>query len=76
MDFTEVTRIRLWKDGQEDSPLDAKNPYWINVRLVADNGNPANEIPLKEGYFELTLPKSLFEDNPTITVSWIDFYRN
>jgi hypothetical protein len=69
-------RVRLWKDGQEDRPLDAKSPYWIDVRIFGAAGKPANEIPLNDGYFELTLPKTLFEDNPTITMSWIDFYRN
>ena len=37
---------------------------------------PAKEIPLKGGYFELPLPRALFEGNPkSITVSWIDYYR-
>ncbi len=68
--------IRLWKDGQEDSTLDNKSPFWIDVRFLDGNGKPAKEIPLKDGYFELPLPKTLFEDNPKITLGWIDFYRN
>ena len=69
--------VRLWKDGKEDAPLDAKSPYWMEVRIVGDDGKPAKEIPLKGGYFELPLPGVLFEGNPkSITVSWIDFYRN
>ena len=37
----------------------------------------AKELPLKDGYFEMTLPRAFFEGNPmTITVAWIDFYRN
>jgi len=69
--------VRLWKDGKEDTPLDAKSPYWMMVRSLGGDGKAAKEIPLKDGYFELTLPKALFEGNPTsITVSWIDFYRN
>lgn len=69
-------RVRLWKDGQEDRPLDANSPYWIDIHIVGGDGNPAKEIPLKEGYFALTLPGALFKDNPTITVSWINFYRS
>ena len=38
---------------------------------------PAKDIPLKDGYFELQLPKAFFKDNPkSITVNWIDFYQN
>jgi hypothetical protein len=69
--------VRLWKDGKEDAPLDAKSPYWIEVRIVGGDGQPAKELPLKGGYFELPLPKAMFEGNPkSITVNWIDFYRN
>jgi len=68
---------RVWKDGKEDSPLDAKSPYWIDVRILGDDGKAAKEIPVKDGYFEMVLPKAFFEGNPkSITVSWIDFYRN
>ena len=69
--------VRLWKNGREDEPLDAKSPYWIGTRIVGGNGKPAKKIPLQDGYFEMVLPKALFEGNPTtITVNWIDFYRN
>lgn len=69
--------LRLWKDGKEDVPLDAKSSYWIDLRIFDRDGEPAKEIPLKDGYFELRLPKALFEENPkSITVEWIDFYRN
>ena len=69
--------VRLWKDGKEDAPLDAKSPYWMEIRIVGGDGKPAKEIPLKDGYFEMPLPKAFFEGNPkSITVNWIDFYRN
>ena len=69
-------QVRQWKDGNEAAPLDEKSPYWIGVRILGDDGAPAKEIPLK-GYFELRLPPALFEKNPkSITVHWIDFYRN
>ena len=70
-------KVRLWKDGKEDSPLDAKSPYWMSIRMVGNDGKPAKAIPLKDGYFEMAMPKSFFEGNPKeITLSWIDFYRN
>ena len=38
---------------------------------------PTTTIPLMDGYFEMQLPRAFLEGNPkTITVSWIDFYRN
>jgi hypothetical protein len=70
------TQVRLWKDGNEDAPLDDKSPFWMDVRIVGSDGKPARELPLKDGYFEVTLPRALFEANPkSITLSWIDFYR-
>lgn len=70
-------KVRLWKDGQEDSPLDAKCPYWMEIRMVGGDGKLAKVIPLKAGYIEMQLPKAFFEGNPkSITVNWIDFYRN
>lgn len=69
--------VRLWKDGKENMPLDAKSPYWMEVRILGGDGKLAKEIPLKDGYFEMPLPKAFFEGNPkSITVHWIDFYRN
>lgn len=68
--------FRVWKDGKEDAPLDAKGPYWIDVRMVGGDGQRAKEISLKGGYFELPLPRAMFEGNPkAITVGWIDFFR-
>ncbi len=70
-------RVRLWKDGKEDCPLDAKSPFWMEIRMVGGDGKPAKNIPLKDGYFEMQLPKAFFEGNPkAFTVNWIDFYRN
>ncbi len=69
-------KVRLWKDGKEDSPLDSKSPYWTEIRMFSDDGKPTTTIPVKDGYFEFRLPKALFEDNPkSITINWIDFYR-
>jgi hypothetical protein len=70
-------KVRLWKDGKEDTPLDTKGPYWTEIQMVGSDGKPAKTIPLKDGYFEMQLPKAFFEGNPkSITLNWIDFYRN
>jgi hypothetical protein len=67
----------VWKDGKEDAPLDEKSPLWTDIRIVGGDGEPAKELPLKDGFFEMALPKALFEGNPkSITLNRIDFYRN
>ncbi len=69
-------RVRLWMDGTEDSPLDAKSPFWMEISMNGDDGKPLKTIPLKNGYFQIQLPRAFFEDNPkSITINWIDFYR-
>ena len=70
------TKVRLWKDGKEDAPLDENSPFWITFRIVGGDGKPARELPLEDGYFEVALPRAFFEGNPkAITLNWIDFYR-
>jgi hypothetical protein len=70
-------KMRQWKDGKEDAPLDAKSPLWMEIQMLTNGGKPAKEIPLRDGYFEVALPRAFFADNPkSITISWIDFYRN
>ena len=69
-------RVRLWRDGKEDAPLDEGSPFWMDIRIIGGDGRPARELPLKDGYFEMTLPRVFFEGNPkSITLDWIDFYR-
>jgi hypothetical protein len=69
--------VRLWKDGKEDTPLNQKSPFWMDVRILDRDGKPTKTIPLRDGYFEMRLPKMFFDGNPrSITVNWLDFYRN
>ena len=68
--------VRLWKDGQEEVPLDSQSPYWMEVEMIGVDGQLTTVVPLKDGYFEIVLPKALFEGNPkSVTINWIDFYR-
>ena len=49
----------------------------MDIRILTSKDKPAKVLPLKNGYFEMTLPKAFFEGNPkSITLNWIDFYRN
>jgi hypothetical protein len=69
-------QVRIWKGGKEDEPLDEKSPWWMDIRTVGGDGKPAKKLPLKNGCFEVTLPRAFFEGNPqSITLSWVDFYR-
>jgi hypothetical protein len=71
------TKVRMWKDGKEDAPLDEKDALRMGVRIVGGDGKPAKELPLKDGYFEVALPPAFFEGDPkSITLNWIDFYRD
>lgn len=64
---------RIWKDGKEDAPLDEKSPFWMDIRIVGGGGGDA----AKDGYFEMALPKAFLEGQPkSVTLNWIDFYRN
>jgi hypothetical protein len=57
--------------------LESQSPHWMELRILARDGKPAQAIPLKDGYFEMALPKAFLEGNPkSITINWIDFYRN
>lgn len=68
---------RIWKDNAESVLLDEKSPYWLDLRMIGSDGKPTGAIPLKDGYFEICLPKRFFDGNPpSITVDWIDFFRS
>jgi hypothetical protein len=69
-------KTRLWKDDKEDALLDEKSPLWTDIRVIEGDGKAARKLPLENGYFEIILPRELFKGGPkSITLSWIDFYR-
>ena len=73
---TQDSTVRLWENGKEDSPLDFRSPYWMEIHLIDKDGKPTNGIPLDDGSIEMQLPSPLLEGNPqSITINWIDFYR-
>lgn len=70
-------KVRQWLNENEDSPLDSKSPYWMEIRLLDHDGKPTKSIPLADGYFEINLPAKTLESNPrSLKLEWIDFYRN
>jgi hypothetical protein len=55
---------RQWKNRDESALLDPHSPWWLRIRRL-------------EGCVEIQLPRALLEANPeSLTVHWIDFYRN
>lgn len=70
-------QVRTWKDGSKETPLNKESPYWLQVRMIGNDGKQTKTLPIKDGYFEIKLPKKFLEENPkSITLKWIDFYRN
>lgn len=61
---------------KEDELLDSDSEFWMDIRMIGPDGKTSDTIPLIDGYFEMQLPKAIFEQNPkSVTIHWIDFYR-
>ena len=70
-------KVRQWKNDQENSPLDSRDELWMEIKVIGNDGKETDSIPLKDGCFQVLLPKSCLAGNPkSVTVNWIDFYRN
>jgi len=68
--------LHLSKDGKEGPRLEKRSPYWTEIKIFNAEGEPIERLPDKGGYFEMTLPRALFKDNPkSVHLGWIDFYR-
>lgn len=69
-------RMRQWSLGDEKSVLAPNHPLYLPIRRMDRDGKPANQAA-PEGWFEISLPAALFDGNPeSITLDWIDAYRN
>jgi hypothetical protein len=67
--------LQLVEPGKE-KPVDSKSPYWTEIRVLDAKGKPAKQIPLRDGCFELTVPKAFFGDGAkSLALSWIDYFR-
>jgi hypothetical protein len=68
-----VTNQKVIESGNEYSitPID---PLWMKVQIVS--GQSDKTIPLKEGYFEVAVPKEFIQTaGNSFEIQWIDFYR-
>ena len=63
--------LELTEDDQE-----RKQEPGTLIRVFDSQGKPAKGLPGERGYFEIALPKALFEGRSnSLTLQWIDFYR-
>lgn len=64
------------RDGNDEKPVDAKSPYWTDVRILDGQNKPMKKLPPADGCFELELPAALMPgEGKPLELSWIDFYR-
>lgn len=60
--------------SNNEYPILPGHPLWLKTEIVSDQ--TIKNIPLEEGYFEITFPK---ESNKKIgnsfEIQWVDFYR-
>jgi hypothetical protein len=69
-------RMRQWSLGNEKAVINSGHPLFLPIRLLDRDARPSAR-PDDEGWFEIPLPTAFFEGNPeTITIDWIDAYRN
>lgn len=56
--------------------IDPDNPYWMDIHIVDPEAKPVPKIPLKDGYFEVAVPKYFIKKKiSAFSIDWIDFYR-
>ncbi len=68
--------LRVWVKDKEETPLDDSSPLWIDIRILGKDNNPAKNVPLQDGCFEVSVPRAMLENDPkTIQIEWIDFFR-
>ena len=63
-------RLNLAEDGKRERQPET------TIKVFDAAGKQIEGLPGEGGYFEITLPKALVEDQPkSLDLGWIDFYR-
>jgi len=61
---------KIFRDSEQI--MLAFDPLWLEIEIVSDS----EQIPLKEGYFEIVFPKGFMQQSgDSFEIQWIDFYR-
>ena len=66
------------KSNDSDSwrTIDPDSPYWMDIHIMDPEENTTPNIPLENGYFEVTLPTYFIKTKISdFSIRWIDFYR-
>jgi hypothetical protein len=64
------------QEGGKEQTVEKGKPYWTEIKIIDSQGKPTQQVPVKDGYFELTLPAELLQgQTKSLTIKWIDFYR-
>ena len=72
-DTFNVNDQKIISSGGE-SPILPGQPLWIEIQVVSSQAE--KKIPLKDGYFEITVPKEFIQKaGNSFEIEWIDFYR-
>ncbi|MGH1365744.1 MAG: hypothetical protein ACRBF0_19440 [Calditrichia bacterium] len=63
--------------SEEWESLSAADERNMVVRRIGSDGKTSTDVPLRNGYFEISLPSNLWKgkSRQKLSVSWIDFYR-
>ena len=73
---TPTPLLHLSRGGKEGTQLTKDDPYWTDIQTLDAQGKPVKDRPEKGGWFEITIPHALLADqNKTIALEWIDFFR-
>jgi len=60
-------------DAQSITPTSS---YWLDITIVSDYPSGEINIPLEDGYFQVSAPQDFLDgDYPRFELHWIDFYR-
>ena len=66
--------LHVVEDGEEKA-VEEGCPYWTEIGAFDAKGKQVQGLPGQNGHFEMILPKVLMEAR-SLTINWIDFYRN
>ena len=59
-------------DPAGEQPVTPNSAYWLDIQI--NSTDPT--IPLKDGYFTISLPADFYHASPrSFSIRWIDFYR-
>ncbi|MFO0822529.1 MAG: sigma-70 family RNA polymerase sigma factor [Gemmataceae bacterium] len=66
----------LVEEDKNNSKPGEKAASWGEIIPMGSDGKPTEDRLLKDGYFEIPVPKAFLEGNPKeIRIHWINFYR-